>query len=73
MQQLTPLPKSDSSIHVPQMAVEKSQLTEKLDKAIDVRQLSAHDVVHKLRCSLSRYLSLLQWTRSIYHRLSIAG
>ena len=40
-----PLPESDSSMQVPRMEGEQSQMTEKLDKAIDVRQLSAHDVV----------------------------
>ena len=49
-----PLPTRDSSIPVPRMAGEKSQMSEKLDKAVDVRQLSAHDVVHTLRLQLEQ-------------------
>ena len=49
-----PLPSSDSSIQVPRMAGEKSQMTAKLDKAVDVRQLSAHDVVPTLRLQLEQ-------------------
>ena len=51
---IPPLPESDSSIPVPRIAGEKSQMTEKLDRAVDVRQLSAHDVVHKLRLQLEQ-------------------
>ena len=36
------------------MAGEKSQMTEKLDKAVDARRLSAHDVVHTLRLQLEQ-------------------
>ena len=49
-----PLPTTDSSILVPRMAEAKSQMSEKLDKAVDARQLSAHDVVHTLRLQLER-------------------
>ena len=49
-----PLPTGDSSIPVPRMAGEKSQMSEKLDKAVDARQLSAHDVVHTLRLQLEQ-------------------
>ena len=45
---------SDSSISVPRMAVEKSQMTEKLEKAVDARQLSARDVVPTLRLQLEQ-------------------
>ena len=48
------LPTGDSSIPVPRMAGEKSQMTEKLDKAVDARRLSAHDVVHTLRLQLEQ-------------------
>ena len=49
-----PLPTGDSSIPVPRMAGEKSQMSEKLDKAVDARRLSAHDVVHTLRLQLEQ-------------------
>ena len=49
-----PLPTGDSSIPVPRMAGEKSQMSKKLDKAVDARQLSAHDVVHTLRLQLEQ-------------------
>ena len=47
-----PLPTSGVPIEVPRMAEEKSQMTMKLDEAVDVRQLAAHDVVPRLRIQL---------------------
>ena len=53
-QQPPPLhPASDVPMIVPRMAdEEKSQMTMKLDKAVDKRQLAAHDVVPSLRIQL---------------------
>ena len=47
-----PLPTSDVPMEVPCMAEEKSQMTIKLDQAVDARQLAAHDVVPRLRIQL---------------------
>ena len=47
-----PLPTSGVPIEVPRMAEEKSQMTMKLDEAVDARQLAAHDVVPRLRIQL---------------------
>ena len=52
-----PLPTSDSSIPVPRMAGERSQMTEKLEKAIDMRRLAARDVVLSLRAQLEQILT----------------
>ena len=49
-----PLPESDSSRNVPLTAGEKSQVTEKLDKAEDARRLAAHNVVPSLRLQLDQ-------------------
>ena len=49
---MPPLPQGDSPGTVPETAGEKSRMTERFDKAIDVRQLSAHDVVPRLRLQL---------------------
>ena len=50
----TPLSTSDLSPEVPRMAEEKSQLTMKLDQAVDARQLAVHDVVPRLRIQLEQ-------------------
>ena len=47
-----PLPTSDLPKDVPHMAEGKSQMTVKLDQAVDARQLAAHDVVPSLRIQL---------------------
>ena len=47
-----PLPESGSSSSVSLPKGEKSQMTERLDKATDVRQLAAHQVVPELRRQL---------------------
>ena len=66
-----PHPASDVPILVPRMAdEEKSQMTMKLDKAVDMRQLAAHDVVPSLRVQLEAIsLSLLRWIKLTYLRL----
>ena len=47
-----PLPSSDIPKDVPHMVEGKSQMTVKLDQAVDARQLAAHDVVPRLRLQL---------------------
>ena len=49
-----PPPMSEVSPNVPRMAEEKSQMTMKLDQAVDARQLAAHDVVPTLRIQLEQ-------------------
>ena len=64
-----PLPTSNVSPDVPRMAEEKSQVTMKLDQAVDARQLAAHDVVSTLRIQLEQIFE--QWTQLICLRPSI--
>ena len=65
-----PPPASSVPILVPRMAEEeRSQMTMKLDKAVDVRQLAAHDVVPNLRLQLEAIYEPTTMDQLTYLRL----